>query len=196
MARLFWGMLLILAGGAALWYFLGAGTGRPDLAEVEVDTEQDQAVDLSAQGVELLHGDQGSLKWRLTAQNARFLETGGVVDVDGPEIVYFMEDMEDELRVTAQKGLIEQDDQRARLWPDVVAVYQDNVIQGGELVYDGQGETLTLTGNVTFQGQELSCSADALVFDITDNVLTMGPNVHTTFVVDMSEPELQGVDIQ
>lgn len=189
MTRLFWIILAALAGGAALWYSFGERSSVPELAEVQVEDQGDQAVDLSAAGVELMHGDAGRLKWRLMAQSARFLQAGGVVEVDGPEIIYMLEGAEGELHVTAAKGLIEQDVERAKLWPDVEAVYQGNVIRAAELTYSGMENSLVLSGGVSLTGPTITCQAEELRFDMTTNVLTMGPGVHTTFLVELPVEE-------
>lgn len=186
-------LLLALVAGAGLWYVFAGQSQVPDLAEVEVEQDdEERPVDLSAAGVELMHGDEGRLKWRLMAQSARFLQEGGIVEVDGPEIVYMLEGMDGELHVNATQGVIEQDLETARLWPDVVAVYQDNVMNAQELTYSGAENTLRLTGGVSMAGPTITCSAQELAFDLTANILTMGPDVNATFLVELPQDELVG----
>lgn len=195
---LFFGLLLLLAGLAGLWYWWVQHKAAEHLqqtaervAGVELQAELD--VDLSLKGVTLSQGEKGELHWELKAEQAHYVQDEGMVEVVAPTITYRTAGGEGLLTVQAPKGAIWQEQQRARLWPEVRATYEQNVLTAEELTYNGEQRALELRGNVTLAGDRFVCRTTVLRYRLEDDMITADNGVEATLYVDAGFMQEQGV---
>lgn len=158
---------------------VGEGLDPEDLnVKAEVD------VDLSLKGIELSHGKEGQLHWKLTAKRAQYLQDQGVVEVTEPKISYHFVDDNKTLEVVAAQGRIEQQNERARLWPEVTAEYGENTLRADELEYEGERRELILSGNVQLMGPKLNCYAARMRYMLKTNDIIVEDGVKAQFILD------------
>ena len=193
------GLLLLVAGGGFWYLYLENKTvdrlerAAKEIAKEagELDIQADVGVDLSLKGIKLSHGKEGQLHWKLTAQKAKYLQDQSEVQVEQPEIVYFFENDDRQLSVKAAKGLIEQEKEKARLWPEITARYGDMRLRADELEYSGKERELVLRGNVQLETPKLSCQAVEMRYGLERNDITARNGIHATISLDDMNPELK-----
>lgn len=162
-------LLLVLALFGLMTYVLVKLTEQtglmPDLGDIAANVE----VEMAAKDVELHHGEEGRLIWRLRAQGASYDEEKGLVLVQAPSISYFTLPDNDELRVTATHGSVDQATSAVTLWPDVMARYEKSSLTAPEIVYDGNG-LLTATGGVVVQQEGVMLRAPVVSYDLDESL--------------------------
>lgn len=190
-------VLLLLAGLAGLWYWWVQQKAMEHLqdtaakvADVELQAELD--VDLSLKGVTLSQGEKGELHWELKAEKAQYVQDKSMVEVSAPTIVYKVSGGEAMITVQASQGAIWQEEERARLWPDVHATYEQNVLTADELVYDGKNRELRLSGEVTLEGPRFVCRTARLRYQLQDDLILAENGVQATVYVDADFMAPQG----
>ncbi len=193
------GLLLLVAGGVFWYLYLEHKTvdklekAAKEIAKEagDLDIQADVGVDLSLKGIKLSHGKEGQLHWKLTAEKANYLQDKAQVQVESPEIVYFFKGDSKQLSVKAEKGLIEQENEKARLWPEINAIYGDMQLRADELDYAGKDRILTLRGNVQLETPKLSCQAAEMHYNLKDNTITAENGIHAAISLDEMNPELK-----
>ncbi len=195
----FGGLLLLVAGGVIWYLYLEHKTvdkfeqAAKEIAKEagELEIQADVGVDLSLKGIKLSHGKEGHLHWKLTAKKANYLHDQGQVLVEFPEIIYFFEEDAKRLRVKSDKGLIEQENEKARLWPEIRATYGDMRLRADELEYSGKDRMLNLHGKVQLETPKLSCQAAEMHYNLKDNTIAANNGIHATISLDAMNPELK-----
>lgn len=151
------------------------------LKDVELQAEVD--VDLSLKGIELTQGKAGQLHWRLKAKRANYTQDRAEVLVEFPEIEYFYEKDNRTLKVMATHGVLQQAEDKARLWPDVRGAYEGNELRASELIYAGKERALTLSGDVSITGPKLQFRAAELKYLLTSNEILAEKGVWAVVMV-------------
>lgn len=158
-------LLLVLALFAIIGFVLVKLTERaglmPDLGELATDLE----IDMAATGVELSHGDQGKLIWRLRAEAASYDQEKSLVLVEAPTIAYFPQMENDALRVSAPRGSVDQRTSVVTLWPNVAAAYKNTSLAADQIVYDGKG-LLKAMGNAVVRQEGVTLTAPVMSYDL------------------------------
>ncbi len=193
------GLLLLVAGGVIWYLYLESTTvdkiekAAKEIAKEagDLDVQAEVGVDLSLKGIKLSHGKEGQLHWKLTAQKAKYLQDKNQVLVDSPNIIYFFENEDKQLNVKAANGLIEQDKEKARLWPEITANYGDMSLRADELEYSGKDRMLVLRGNVQLENPKMSCRADQMSYSLKNNDIKAENGIHATIRLDDMNPELK-----
>lgn len=157
-------LLLVLALFAVIGFVLVKLTEQaglmPDLGGLATDVE----IDMAAKGVELSHGDQGRLIWRLRAQGATYDQDKGLVLVQAPEIAYFTSP-EDDLRVSAPQGSVDQKMSAVTLGPIVIANYKNISLTANQVMYDGKG-LLKAMGEAVVRQEGVTLTAPVMSYDL------------------------------
>lgn len=195
---------MLVAAGMGWWFYAEYGKNASVLSQVadmagvpgldvkgDVELGKDD-VDIAVQTVELSQGEAGQQLWSLKARSASYSQDQGKVAVDEPEIVYYFKDSGKTLSVRAAQGLVEQEERRARLWPDVWATMDGRVITAGELRYDGETSALTLHDDVRLTGEGLAFRAEQLRVDLATGDMAGEGGVTATFRSVNGLPGLQG----
>lgn len=161
--------LLVLALLAVIGFALVKLTERaglmPDLSGFVSDVE----IDMAAKDIELSHGSEGKLLWRLRAEGASYDQEKGFVLVQAPDIDYFTQPKDNLLRVRAPRGSVQQESNEVRFWPEVTALYEKASLKSKEIVYDGHG-LLTATGEVVVEQEGVRLMAPVMHFDLNARV--------------------------
>lgn len=161
--------LLVLALLAVIGFAIVKLTERaglmPDLSDFVSDVE----IGMAAKGIELIHGNQGKLIWRVRAESATYNQDKGFVLVQAPDIDYFTQPKGSVLRVRAPQGSVQQESSEVHLWPEVTALYEKASLKAKEVMYDGQG-LLTATGEVVVEQEGVRLMAPIMHFDLNEHV--------------------------
>ncbi len=181
--------LLVLALIAGAWYWWVQSKTAETLKQAaskaaEVGLEGGGLdVDLSLKGITLSHGEKGEMHWQLTAEGAQYVQDAGTVQVERPTIVYKVADSGEELTVHAPLGSIYQGEEKAKLWPEVNATYQDNKLSAGELLYDGKERIIHLSGGVRLEGPKFKAQTSRLRFNLPRDEIVAEAGVNATVYV-------------
>jgi lipopolysaccharide export system protein LptC len=150
------------------------------LAKVPIDV----SVDLSAEKIELRQGEDGKPKWLLTAKSAQYERDNGQVLVASPVIRYYMGPERGEMVVQAAQGEISQQDDTARLWPDVQGSMDPYSLRSDEVRYLGKAKQLEFLGNVHLVRESGELTTARVIVDLqTKNVTALG-GVTATFPLE------------
>lgn len=191
--------LLLLVAGGVIWYlYLENKTvekierAAKEIAKEagELDVQAEVGVDLSLKGIKLAHGKEGHLHWKLTAKKAKYLQDQKQVLVESPNIIYFFENGDKQLTVKAANGLIEQENEKARLWPEITANYGDMLLRADELEYSGKNRMLELRGNVQLASPKMTCRAAQMSYSLKSNDITAEDGIHATINLE-ENPEVK-----
>ncbi len=193
--------LLVLAASGGVWYWWVQQKAMEHIQDTakrvaDVDLQAELDVDLSLKGITLSQGEKGEMHWQLKAKQASYVQEEDTVEVTEPTITYRVGQGDKVLTVQAPLGAIRQKDQNARLWPKVRAVYEQNVLTAGELVYDGKQRILALTNDVTLSGPRFECHAATLRYLLEQDMILVENGVNATVYVDAAFMEQQGVPEQ
>ena len=186
-------LLLLLAAGGVIWYYYleHATVDKIEQAAKEIakeagelDVQAEVGVDLSLKGIKLSHGKEGHLHWKLTAQKAKYLQDQNQVLVESPHIIYFLGNEDKRISVRAANGVIEQENEKARLWPEIIANYDDMRLRADELEYSGKDRMLILRGDVQLENPKMSCRAAEMSYNLKNNDITAENGVHASIKVE------------
>lgn len=75
------------------------------------------------------------------------------------------------LVVSAGNGVVNQTENSARLWDNVVISQAGGTIQAEVMVYDGKTHTLNMNGPVRFNGPELFGTASDVIWDLNTSIV-------------------------
>lgn len=165
--------VVLLAAGYVAWSLFSARQAVEEAADAVGDVD----VDVSMQGVELSRGAEGRAEWRLKAEGADYLQDEGLVRVDNPRIVYYLEDGGDEVVVTAKSGELNQETDTARLWPDVTIFSGPTTVTADRLDYAGADRDIVLTGDVRIDRPGMVMTAPDVRLDLKTNDISASGGV-------------------
>ncbi len=180
-------LFALLAGGVVAWLAVRehpavqAVHKAAETVSQAVGEDVDVDVDLTLRSIELSHAEDGQLRWKMRAENARYVQDEQAVEVDDPRIEYYTRKLggnaTDLLIVTALQARVEQENETAVLTGDVQAVTSSGVVTAQRLEYLGKNRELVLTGDVAFTG-EFNCTAPVfwLNLDTRDVMAKGGPD--------------------
>lgn len=141
-------------------------TATPEIPKIDV------SVDLAIKDVELSHGQNGTLEWKLKAAQAEYDMKDNRINVEQPVLTYFFKNGESPIEVAAPKGEVDRGHSMARLWPNVEARYRDFLLTAKEMNYQGETKSLILDGEVRLKQKDLSMAAPRVLVDLDKETIT------------------------
>lgn len=169
--------ILFLLVVALLGITLVMRYAREDVPVVKEKSSVD--MDLSLQGIVLRQGRDGRLLWTLNATHADYQKEQGVVMVTDPDIVYFQEDANDPVYVTGDHGRIDQKNDQADIWSNVVVLYQGSRLITQSLHYNGTNSQLSFKDQVEVRKDDMVLTADTALVELETKNLKAHGHVHT-----------------
>ena len=180
--KIWFGILLVVcivgAGMVGRHFFGTVDELKKDLGDVSVD--------LSLGGVTLRQGKDGRLLWTLNATAADYQKDAGFVFLTSPKILYFQEDKPEPLYVEGDHGKVDQKNDQAVVWSNVIARYQDAVVTTSKLHYDGKHRLLVFNEDVVVERGNLRLLADSAKLDLKDEQLQAQGNVRARITASTS----------
>lgn len=123
--------------------------------------------DVSASKVELTHGLNGRLVWKLVAEEAEMGRKAGPVDLSSPVVTYYPEDKSrGEIRISALKGMADPENGSLTMSDNIQAVMDDMKLVADSMVYSGETGKLEFNGGVVLMRQGLSVRAQKAMVDV------------------------------
>lgn len=162
-----WALLGVLIA-AGVWIL------STNLADMLPEVSQPQlAVELAASRIELTHGRQGNLDWRLTAVSSRLAPDGKTFEMASPNMEIFT-DQGEKVILRAAKGTVNQETNTMRMQSEVIGVYGATTLNAEQLDYDG---TRLLTASsresrVRVVRNDASLLATTLTYDVQARHMT------------------------
>jgi len=154
----------LLAVGAA-WNFFRDSGGQVGFENVPLEVRLD--------GLELVQGEGGQKQWVLRASTSRYRKETSLIDMQDPEVTFFLPEEDRTVRVQAPKGVFDQDKRRAELWPRVKARYGQAEVLARRMVYDDSSKTLRFTGEVRMIHPDMTVTGQQAVYTIDNRRLTV-----------------------
>jgi LPS export ABC transporter protein LptC len=159
--------------GTGIWYLVQQSRVLQEARDLAGDVD----VDVSMEGLTLSQGEEGKLRWKLEAAGAKYLQEQGRIRVDEPRITYYPKEDGRRLDVSAPEGEVDQDTEEAWLWPEVYMKSNDSVITAERLYYAGDNGTISLTGGVVLEREDMRVTSESAVIDLKSNAVVAGGGV-------------------
>jgi LPS export ABC transporter protein LptC len=172
-------VVAIIGISLLIWY------ARDEVSVVKEMTSVD--MDLSLQGVMLRQGKDGRLLWTLNATHADYQKEQGLIMVTDPDIVYFQEGKDDPVYVTGDQGRIDQKNDQADIWSNVIVLYQGSRLITQSLHYNGTNSQLSFKDHVEVHKDEMVLTADRALVELETKNLKAHGRVHAV-VMTQSNP--------
>ena len=188
------GFLLIALGVFAFIRSQQANRTEVRLSVNKVELSPEQAMDLTLKGVNLSQGKEGQESWKLKAASAQYAQEEGIIQLHKPEITYYLPPDREIVVVTSVRGEMEQKQNNAKLWEDVIVTRAGGQIRSEQLFYTGKTNSLSIPDKARFNGPDMFGTAHDVVWDLTTNILTAERDVDVTLLLPVnSEQETTGV---
>jgi LPS export ABC transporter protein LptC len=161
----------LLALGAA-WALLRGSGGPVRFEDVPLEVRLD--------GLELVQGEGGQKQWVLRASTSHYRKETSLIDMQDPEVIFFLPEEDRTVRVQAPKGVFDQNERRAELWPRVKARYEQAEVLARRMVYEDSSKTLRFTGGVRMIHPDMTVNGRQAVYTIDNRRLTVTGDAEVT----------------
>lgn len=176
------GLIVLLAAACAgLWLFSPAGKDKVEEAILEQALNgQEDLANIVFKMFSLTQGEGGLEAWRLKAEVASVRKDSGIIHVEAPKITYFTRPDNQEVRVSASQGVVDQGERNMELWPDVVVVKDNNILKTTKLVYRGAEHALFFPEELIVESDSVLARADQATWNLETNVFEAwgGVSIH------------------
>ncbi len=167
MKRVFF-LVFVLVVIAAVAFFLQ----RSFLDEPEVATSPEEEVaGHMLKNINLVQGKDGVQLWRLKAAWGTMQQADGLVSLELPDIIYYLQPDNEEVHITAKKGEVQQDQNIVRLWDDVTALYEGNRLNAARMDYSTESHIMVFDQGATITGETMRAEAGRLEWDTEGNII-------------------------
>lgn len=184
--------ILAVAGGLVWWLFfkpLSLDAVKEELKEKAQDmvqgaTKTDDLAALAVKAIDLKQGEHGVELWRLKAEWGNMRREGGLLELEKPNFTYYMPPHNEEVRVKAETGDVNQVSKLIRFRTNVEAYYDDKTISGPLMVYNGTGKVLTFPEGAVFGGPGMTGEAPMVTWILNEQLIKADGGVNMTWEGD------------
>ncbi len=174
--------VLAVIAGLLLWQLYPKAKDKVEEAVLEqaLSGKQEDIPNIIFKTFLLTQGEAGLEAWRLKAEVASVRKDLGIIYVEAPKITYFTRPDNEEVKVTAPKGMVDQAERNMELWPDVVVVKDKNTLKTTKMTYQGAKHTLFFPEAITVESEEILGKAAEGSWNLTDNIFEAwgGVSIH------------------
>lgn len=189
-------IILAVAGGLVWWLFfkpLSLDAVKEELKEKAQDVAQgtakaDDLAALAVKAIDLTQGEHGVELWRLKAEWGNMRREGGLLELEKPSFTYYMPPNNEEVRVKAETGDVNQVSKLIRFRTNVQAYYDNNTISGPLMVYNGTGKVLTFPEGAVFGGPGMAGEAPMVTWILNEQLIKADGGVNMTWEGDRPLP--------
>ena len=186
----------VVLGGLIWWLFfkpLSLDTVKEELKEKAEDLAQgkgksDDLAALAVKAINLTQGEQGVELWRLKAEWGNMRREGGLLELEKPKFTYYMPPHNEEVRVSAETGDVNQASKLIRFRTNVLAHYGNNTIKGALMEYNGTAKVLTFPEGAVFEGPGMSGEAPLVTWVLEKQLIKADGGVNMTWQGDRPLP--------
>lgn len=152
--------------------------------------DEEDALSLALQNIDMSQGQDGFEVWRLKAEWANMAQEDGKIIVHLPRLTYFMPPPDKgEMLVVSDSGTILQEEQILRFIKNVVVTQEGSRITGDLLVYNGAAATMTFPEGGVFGGEGMNGNASLIRWHINQRRIEAAGSVSVDFNKDDASQE-------
>lgn len=144
-----------------------------------IEINQQMEVDMNIREFSMVQGQEGVSSWELFSDNAGFLEDKKVYTLDNPVITYHLRNSSGSLVIRSSKGLVLQEENIVRLWPDVRAEHGEITVNSDKATYMGGDNHILLEDNVVFRGRGIIVNSPRSRINLDDEQIVSTGGVRT-----------------
>ena len=174
--------VLAVIAGLLLWRFYPHAKDKVEEAVLEqaLSGKQEDIPNIIFKTFLLTQGEAGLEAWRLRAEVASVRKDLGIIYVEAPKITYFTRPDNEEVKVTAPQGMVDQAERNMELWPDVVVVKDKDTLKTTKMTYQGAKHTLFFPEAITVESEDILGKAAEASWNLTDNIFEAwgGVSIH------------------
>lgn len=188
--------ILAVAGGLVWWLFfkpLSLDAVKEELKEkaqgvAKGMAKADDLAALAVKAIDLKQGEHGIELWRLKAEWGNMRREGGLLELEKPNFTYYMQPHNEEVRVKAETGDVNQVSKLIRFRTNVQAYYDHNTISGPLMIYNGTGKVLTFPEGAVFGGPGMAGEAPMVTWILNEQLIKADGGVTMTWEGDRPLP--------
>lgn len=146
----------------------------------------EECIGLAMKEIQISQGENGLEEWTLKANWATMREESNIVQFEKPEMWHrvkdknntqqsqkdnnkYLKNVKDKLIVTAERGLVYDNNEKVLLQENVKAIQAKNSIKGDVLSYDSKEQIAIFPNKATFKGESLEGSANVMSWNMQEN---------------------------
>jgi len=165
-------LVSLLVLGVVIWRHLQQ---QGPLEVLEALPEQ---VDLSLEELHYTQTEEGRRSWTLDAEKAEYRRDDGLAKLDAVILLLYRAGQFGELRMTADHGLLRQEEQQVEVWGDVrISTARGDWLYTERLIFDGQRQLLTNNEPVQVSNQRMELAGTGLWADLAAGRLRLEQDV-------------------
>lgn len=161
------------------------GTQNSTAAQLPDDSttlNEEDALSLALQAIDMSQGQDGFEVWRLKAEWANMAQEDGKIIVHLPRLTYFMPPPDEgEMHIVSKSGTIYQQEQVLQFIDNVVVSQEGSRITGDLLVYNGTAATMTFPEGGVFEGEGMGGRASIIRWHMNQRRIEANDHVSIDF---------------
>jgi len=163
MKKFFGVVCVFIAMGVACYFYFGKSVNPASIKKQIVQEAQDAVLNnadpediaaLAMKTIQLTQGEHGAELWRLKADWGNMRRKDNVMELEKPSFAYYMPPDNKVVTIVANKGEIEQEEQKIRFIDSVVITYEGRTLHAPEVIYFGKPREIICPQGGMVQGQE------------------------------------------
>ena len=137
-----------------------------------VAPQEEEITGHTLKSINLVQGRDGMTIWRLKAPSGTMQQADGLISLEAPDILYYIQPDNKEIRIMAKKGEIIQHDQHVvRLWDNVTALHEDSRLNAGRMLYSTENRVMIFDQGATITGETLYTEAARMEWDTKTDII-------------------------
>ena len=162
---------------SVIWIYIGY---QQDSTVTEpISESSDSDTTLSIGKIQHTATRKGKKEWSLEAASANYIGKTNQMVLDDLTVTFFLDDAS-EIRLTADKGILNTESNDIEVSGNVVVINREYKLLTKELNYAHDKRMLYSTAPVTISGPEAHLAADTISFDLNTKKVTLEGSVETT----------------
>lgn len=155
-------LVAVLALGIVIWRHLQQQN------PLEILKALPDQIDLSLKQLHYTQNEEGKRSWTLDADNAEYRRDDGLALLDAVRLTWYEAGEFGEVKLTADRGSLEQETQQVTVWGNVeVVTDRGDHLYTERLHYDGQQRLVTSAGLVRLISPRMELTGTGLRADVT-----------------------------
>lgn len=176
-------LVAVLALGGALWRHLQQQSPRQLLEALP------KQVDLALDQLHYTQNEDGQRSWTLDADNAEYSRDSGQAMLDAVRLTMYDAGQFDEVKLTADKGALEQERQQVEVWGNVsVRTEKGQQLYTERLRYDGQQRQIVTAAAVRVVSPRMELKGTGMQIDLDSGHLLLKNDVWMLLLPEERKP--------
>jgi LPS export ABC transporter protein LptC len=165
-------LVAVLVLGIVIWRHLQRQS------PLEVLQALPEQVDLSLEKLHYTQNEEGRRSWTLDADKAEYRREDGQAQLDAVSLLLYRAGQFGEVRLTAEHGLLQQEEQQVEIWGNVqIVTGRGDRLSTERLRFDGRKQLLTNSEPVRLSNQRMELTGTGLWADLEAGRLRLEKDV-------------------